>query len=310
MYGILERGDAELSQDALNRILRFGIGRIVAMSRRERHGGVVALAGKRAGDGDDGVLRHGWFLCEEGEQHVRDRRGLLHRRVVSARRTRKVGQSPRVRGTGRGRWHPSRRHQLIPRACWEQRNECAAWLDRHGSSPRVRGTAVHQRGHELCGRFIPARAGNRRRRPGRTRRRAVHPRVCGEQPETLSVSVAPIGSSPRVRGTDRLGRLKRGLRRFIPACAGNRLDERFRHAEGAVHPRVCGEQRRIAMCSGLTAGSSPRVRGTGVHSDPAECRRRFIPACAGNSRTDLSARHPDTVHPRVCGEQSRKRAAS
>ena len=50
------------------------------------------------------------------------------------------------------------------------------------------------------------------------------------------------------------------------------------------------------------AGSSPRVRGTRRRCSAARCRRRFIPACAGNSVPRLNAADSSAVHPRVCGE--------
>ena len=70
-----------------------------------------------------------------------------------------------------------------------------------------------------------------------------------------------------------------------------------------VHPRVCGEQLRTSSSHSANNGSSPRVRGT--DRDPAGDRghRRFIPACAGNSTQFCESVSPDSVHPRVCGEQ-------
>ena len=94
--------------------------------------------------------------------------------------------------------------------------------------------------------------------------------------------VAKSGSSPRVRGTPRLGRraLRRG--RFIPACAGNSSACRAATPSGTVHPRVCGELLGTSPNGAQIAGSSPRVRGT------------------RNCRAVCVAGVP--VHPRVCGE--------
>ena len=57
----------------------------------------------------------------------------------------------------------------------------------------------------------------------------------------------------------------------------------------AVHPRVCGEH------------AVDRVLGVG--------HVRFIPACAGNTRTAPSPTLPPPVHPRVCGEHPRATSA-
>ena len=174
-----------------------------------------------------------------------------------------------------------------------------------GSSPRVRGTGRHRIDDAPSSRFIPACAGNSI--GARLLRRVVpvHPRVCGEQP-LLAVSAVPSdGSSPRVRGTES-GRPRRGgFRRFIPACAGNRLRATQRCRELPVHPRVCGEQNGTKKETAFVPGSSPRVRGTaesprGIHLD-----LRFIPACAGNSLTTQRGPNAIPVHPRVCGEQVR-----
>ena len=95
----------------------------------------------------------------------------------------------------------------------------------------------------------------------------------------------PVGSSPRVRGTE-LGLRPVGMdTRFIPARAGNRLISGGRIFNRSVHPRACGEQTAPSAKKALTGGSSPRVRGTGsVCGRPQEVRR-FIPARAGNRST-------------------------
>ena len=51
-----------------------------------------------------------------------------------------------------------------------------------------------------------------------------------------------------------------------------------------------------------TTGSSPRVRGTPFPPRQLFLRRRFIPACAGNSLPRPPRLAGPPVHPRVCGE--------
>ena len=72
--------------------------------------------------------------------------------------------------------------------------------------------------------------------------------------------------------------------RFIPACAGNALDERAGCLGQSVHPRVCGERHTCAAAHVASCGSSPRVRGTRLHAVIHAHLERFIPACAGNAR--------------------------
>ena len=86
----------------------------------------------------------------------------------------------------------------------------------------------------------------------------------GETPELAEISLgsAPIGSSPRGRGTLHRYEDGAGNWRFIPAWAGNTQACLFFLAAHAVHPRVGGEH-RISGREGIAAsGSSPRGRGT------------------------------------------------
>ena len=91
-------------------------------------------------------------------------------------------------------------------------------------------------------------------------------------------------------------------RRFIPACAGNTVDEVPGASLGPVHPRVCGEHADLASSLAGGSGSSPRVRGTRSAHDLGLAGGRFIPACAGNTAHEGTRQPPDAVHPRVCGE--------
>ena len=174
---------------------------------------------------------------------------------------------------------------------------------RPGSSPRVRGTVNHLTHGRACERFIPACAGNGLRFPIPDDADAVHPRVCGERTSDFIMVCPPLGSSPRVRGTD--GRHGSGhvRGRFIPACAGNGALGPQALGRGPVHPRVCGERKTYFSDQSSKVGSSPRVRGT-VHTRSQWPEHiRFIPACAGNGSSPHSSLSDPPVHPRVCGER-------
>ena len=159
-----------------------------------------------------------------------------------------------------------------------------------GSSPRVRGTVRICLRQILSGRFIPACAGNRIPQMIGRYPLAVHPRVCGEQVRKCIRCISAI--------------------RFIPACAGNRESMLICHFSSPVHPRVCGEQTSFSTIVLPSAGSSPRVRGTGPQRVLLCDRHRFIPACAGNSGPHVKLIDGRTVHPRVCGEQAPRDAYS
>ena len=233
-----------------------------------------------------------------------------------------LGSSPRVRGTLRRDRYQLLRRRFIPacagntRLMTDAKNESAvhprvcgehpytAPKDRGfcGSSPRVRGTPMPGTMMSAASRFIPACAGNTARWVSRPTGPAVHPRVCGEHWSVAGRCCCRCGSSPRVRGTRGCSNLGVGLHRFIPACAGNTPTPRRSTRASPVHPRVCGEHLMISRAVIRRSGSSPRVRGTRGRRAEAEAGRRFIPACAGNTRWPAHRAAAPAVHPRVCGE--------
>ena len=152
----------------------------------------------------------------------------VHPRACGEQRSRRRpgarggGSSPRMRGTEtpgvprvpRGRFIPAHAGNsstwlgtlpwppVHPRACGEQGKRFEDVEADIGSSPRMRGTALRQVDLEAERRFIPAHAGNRTQRCVRSTRPPVHPRACGEQCVEARPIRNPVGSSPRMRGTD------------------------------------------------------------------------------------------------------------
>ena len=173
---------------------------------------------------------------------------------------------------------------------------------KHGSSPRARGTLSPVEAEFLRFRFIPACAGNTAQPGLPPPPSAVHPRVRGEHLSPATTKSAHIGSSPRARGTLPVRLTALHLLRFIPACAGNTPSRRDPASACPVHPRVRGEHTPHAEFTHLADGSSPRARGTQLHSQPKTAQRRFIPACAGNTREPAMSARVSAVHPRVRGE--------
>jgi len=143
-------------------------------------------------------------------------------------------------------------HPILP-----LRNSCSI-----GSSPRGRGTPVRGRRDLSNCRFIPAWAGNTKAIHIGRCAIAVHPRVGGEHAELGIALLSIAGSSPRGRGTQGSTIAVRSQRRFIPAWAGNTCSRLNRATCATVHPRVGGEHTRGLRRKLLSAGSSPRGRGT------------------------------------------------
>ena len=193
-----------------------------------------------------------------------------------------------------------------------------------GSSPRARGTPHVAGGSVHLVRFIPACAGNTPRQRPSQGLRSVHPRVRGEHLSTFAHLLPETGSSRGARGTPPTVRVSRPGGRFIPACAGNTRLSTCALSEMTVHPRVRGEHlnggRDTESPAGSSRvrgehlllrnpgsgvnGSSPRARGTRAGGFDPRPRRRFIPACAGNTSASRDGGPAAPVHPRVRGEHA------
>ena len=198
---------------------------------------------------------------------------------------------------------PARCRVVHPRVGGERRAPMGAGRAWCGSSPRGRGTPFPEDRGELCGRFIPAWAGNARPVAAPPTKRPVHPRVGGER---LLGRIEPDdkrGSSPRGRGTRGCGRQADLGARFIPAWAGNAHPNETTERSQAVHPRVGGERVISAVAGPAQVGSSPRGRGTHGEQCPESRGRRFIPAWAGNAEYPGPFGVAAAVHPRVGGER-------
>ena len=109
-----------------------------------------------------------------------------------------------------------------------------------------------------------------------------HPRVCGEHRFAGSMFRQYRGSFPRVRGT--------------------RLASDTSPVLAVDHPRVCGEHKDGTDNTDGYPGSSPRVRGTLGRLPTGHVDDGIIPACAGNTGSEVSEGSAKRDHPRVCGE--------
>ena len=126
-----------------------------------------------------------------------------------------------------------------------------------GSSPRLRGTLLPLLVLVLLRRFIPAPAGNTVLWWLLMSPSAVHPRACGEHLATGFCFLGRGGSSPRLRGTPLQQYAQDGLKRFIPAPAGNTQRGAVLKLGITVHPRACGEH-TSAFCMLLKSFYRPK----------------------------------------------------
>ena len=197
-----------------------------------------------------------------------------------------------------------------PRVCGEQPAGDQRAVSILGSPPRVRGTEKMRpvRLHVL--RITPACAGNSPPEWSEALDSKDHPRVCGEQVQQYFFYADKGGSPPRVRGTGTYRGLMTKRYRITPACAGNSNTLIQPPPSWRDHPRVCGEQTGKGRAPGGELGSPPRVRGTAYLPCFPPMVIGITPACAGN-RVFSKIRGQNTWdHPRVCGEQRRKKKES
>ena len=112
---------------------------------------------------------------------------------------------------------------------------------KNGLSPLARGTLTEPRPYVMQIRFIPAGAGNTRRRRSGWPSPAVYPRWRGEHFQRLQHSHRQRGLSPLARGTHFDLHLIRPPGRFIPAGAGNTTVTKSVSGRVSVYPRWRGE---------------------------------------------------------------------
>ena len=120
----------------------------------------------------------------------------------------------------------------------------------------------------------------------------------------------PAGSSPRGRGKLLTFHLCHSERRLIPAWAGKTPDRQDRTKHHRAHPRVGGENRRRRPVPARRGGSSPRGRGKPQSILTGRLWPGLIPAWAGKTSSSLHGRSRARAHPRVGGENERRRRDS
>ena len=126
----------------------------------------------------------------------------------------------------------------------------------------MRGTRCRDSGAIRILWIIPADAGNTGHDHAGPDIRQDHPRGCGEHGVALHQIVVTLGSSPRMRGTQKKFADAKHEVGIIPADAGNTSICTCVPRTARDHPRGCGEHAVIRSCAFSILGSSPRMRGT------------------------------------------------
>ena len=150
--------------------------------------------------------------------------------------------------------------------------------------------------------IIPACAGSTTGVAASAKVTRDHPRMCGEHGRLATMPCRSPGSSPHVRGAQRLERQSCSLSGIIPACAGSTSWETLRRSSIRDHPRMFGEHSVKHNAKGNDQGSSPHVRGAPTGDLLGVTIGGIIPACAGSTPTATRPSREPRDHPRMCGE--------
>ena len=150
-------------------------------------------------------------------------------------------------------------------------------------------------------RIIPAHAGQTSLFSVSSILTSDHPRACGANSRSKNLNPRRLGSSPRMRGKRRVGRVQHPWPRIIPAHAGQTRRDISTSGRSPDHPRACGANGKISSKTMVRTGSSPRMRGKLRVERGRDDKIRIIPAHAGQTRTPSSRSRPPPDHPRACG---------
>ena len=101
-----------------------------------------------------------------------------------------------------------------------------------------------------------------------------------------------------------------GLRRIIPAHAGQTSARARATSSDSDHPRACGANSVRSPRSELQCGSSPRMRGKQVAQSHVSIAERIIPAHAGQTPAMPHRAGSSPDHPRACGANRRRSSTS
>ena len=132
-----------------------------------------------------------------------------------------------------------------------------------------------------------------------------HPRGCGAHAADQRYMIHLLGSSPRVRGSQREYPRQSAVRGIIPAGAGLTCMALCVRRLQWDHPRGCGAHCWKKGRKEVIVGSSPRVRGSLPHCPSFIGIAGIIPAGAGLTSHIAEKCRLIGDHPRGCGAHSK-----
>ena len=217
-----------------------------------------------------------------------------------------LGSIPARAGEPPGRPRRGRSGWVYPRTCGGTNPISWSVLVVWGLSPHVRGNPLGADLVAEAGGSIPARAGEPGDMTTADDHRRVYPRTCGGTRSSHSVSTAPTGLSPHVRGNHELPPTVELLARSIPARAGEPSPARPTSGRRRVYPRTCGGTYHSPRSRSSVSGLSPHVRGNLLVGLGAVDEHGSIPARAGEPPAKKHLTSRPWVYPRTCGGTDRR----
>ena len=175
----------------------------------------------------------------------------------------------------------------------------------HGTPPRARGRPGVATGHPHTGRNTPACAGTTRRSAGGGGSRTEHPRVRGDDGMADYLLAGDGGTPPRARGRLEVTLEHMDGPRNTPACAGTTASAARSARSRWEHPRVRGDDNKIAVYLRWYQGTPPRARGRLRLELGHGVAERNTPACAGTTVSNRAGASGSGEHPRVRGDDQR-----
>ena len=128
-----------------------------------------------------------------------------------------------------------------PRMCGKDLIFLPAFACQAGSPPHVRERQIIFDSNAKQARITPACAGKTNTVIDCTPTPKDHPRMCGKDRRSSTLSWMILGSPPHVRERHHKKKLAKSWKRITPACAGKTNGTSYKISIGGDHPRMCGK---------------------------------------------------------------------
>ncbi len=173
----------------------------------------------------------------------------------------------------------------------------------NGLPPQARGREGQEVPHRQVQRTTPAGAGTSASPATAAPACSDHPRMRGDEDETLVQRAVLPGPPPQARGRGHGPHRLGPQRGTTPAGAGTRAGSRAGRSRPGDHPRRRGDERRHRPPGAHRRGPPPQARGRASRMHKVMIPAGTTPAGAGTSMPDPLERARAADHPRRRGDE-------